>query len=124
VRLAALLVVSILLCAAAGKPAKRGKESAAEPALIAVSVFREPGFAVAGAEVELSPETDGKSPAKTKKWKATADSRGEYVFRVAPSAMHYTVAASGKGLKPQQKSVAVEGEGRIDVTFMLEQESK
>ena len=92
--------------------------------MIAVSVFREPGFAVSGADVELTAALDDQSGAKTKKWKATADSRGEFVFHVPPAAMRYTVTASGKGVKAQQKTLTVEGEGRFDVTFMLEQESK
>ncbi len=92
--------------------------------MIAVSVFREPGFAVSGAEIELMAAPDDESGAKMKKWKATADSRGEFVFRVPPTAMRYTVSASAKGVKAQQKTLTVEGEGRFDVTFMLEQESK
>jgi hypothetical protein len=109
----------------AAKPSKKSRTNAADPAaLIAVSVFREPGFAVSAAEIELSATPDETSGAKMKKWKATADARGEFVFRVPPAAMRYTVSASGRGLKAQQKTLTVEGEGRFDVTFMLEQESK
>ncbi|MBS1875050.1 MAG: carboxypeptidase regulatory-like domain-containing protein [Acidobacteria bacterium] len=116
-----LLFAVVGLPLLAEKPAKRGKEKAAEPfALIAVSVFREPGFAVPGAEIELAPAADE----KFKKLKVTGDSRGEYVFRVPTPAARYAISASGKGLKTQTKTLAVEGEGRFDVTFMLESESK
>lgn len=121
----AVLALAAAFSLCAGQSAKRSKEKAPEPvALIAVSVFREPGFAVAGADIELSPEADEKSAAKMKKWKASGDSRGEYVFRVSPVAMRYTVAVAAKGLKAQRKTVSVAGEGRTDVTFMLEPESK
>jgi hypothetical protein len=110
--------------APADKPARRSKERADAPvALVAVSVFREPGFAVAGAGVALAAAEES-SGAKSKQWNAVADARGEYVFRVPVSAMKYSVTASAKGLKPEKKTVAVEGEGRFDVTFMLEPESK
>ncbi len=56
--------------------------------------------------------------------KGTANSRGEYVFRVPTTAARYTVIASAKGLKSQQKAVSIEGEQRVDVTFTLEPESK
>jgi len=116
----------LLTCSgAAEKPSRKSKTDPAEPAaLIAVSVFREPGFALSGAEIELMAAPEDESGAKTKKWKATADSRGEFVFRVPPTAMQYTVSASAKGAKAQQKTVTVQGESRFDVTFMLEPESK
>lgn len=93
-------------------------------ALIAVSVFREPGFALPGAEIELSAVPGEKTTEKMKPVKATSNARGEFVFRVAPAPMDYRVSVSAKGLKPQQKTVKVQGEERVDVTFMLEQESK
>jgi Carboxypeptidase regulatory-like domain len=97
----------------------------AEPAaLIGVSVFREPGFAVPGAEVQLSATPSGQPAPKMKKIKGVSNARGEFVFRVPPGPMQYTVSVSVKGLKPQAKAVSVQGEERVDVTFTLERESK
>jgi hypothetical protein len=38
--------------------------------------------------------------------------------------MHYVVKVAAKGYQGQQKSVAVQGEERADVTFQLQPESK
>jgi hypothetical protein len=38
--------------------------------------------------------------------------------------MHYTVRAAAKGYRDEEKSIDVEGEARIDVTFSLHEESK
>jgi hypothetical protein len=100
------------------------KATAESVALIAVSVFREPGFALPGAEVQLVAAPNVQPGSKMKKLKATTDARGELVFRVPPDPMQYKLAVSAKGLKSQEKSVSVQGEERIDATFMLEQESK
>lgn len=59
-----------------------------------------------------------------KKWKGISSQRGELVLRVPPGPAQYTVYVSAKGLKPQDKTIAVEGEERVDVTFTLERESK
>jgi hypothetical protein len=79
---------------------------------------------VPGAELQLSATPSGQSAPKSKKIKAATDARGEFVFRVPPGPMQYTVSVSVKGLKPQQKAVEVQGDERVDVTFMLEKESK
>ncbi len=93
--------------------------------LIAVSVFKEPGFALPGAEVTLAPHVDpGGAPAKGKKLKDFTDARGELVFRVPSTAMRYDVHASSKGYVPQEKTVAIEGEEHLEVTFLLSSESK
>jgi hypothetical protein len=55
--------------------------------------------------------------------KATADARGEFVFRVPPGPMRYIVTASAKGMKTEEKPVTVQDGERVDVTFMLVEES-
>jgi hypothetical protein len=120
----ALLIAGMAACLAlADKPSRQ--QAAAEPAaLIAVSVFREPGFALPGAELQLSPASGEKPAAKVKKLKAATDARGEFVFRVPPVPMQYKLSVSAKGLKSQDKPVFINAEERVDVTFMLERESK
>ena len=111
-----------LLCALTA--AAGDKKKASEPyALIGGTVFRDPGFALAGAQVTLSIVTDQPQP-NIKKLTANSDSRGEFVFQVPVAAMHYTVRVTCKGYSPQQKQVSVEGEQRVDATFTLSPESK
>ena len=103
------------------------QQKADEYAVVAVSVFREPGFALPGAEVTLTPEPGAaaqSSKKKPKKLHGTTSPRGEYAFRVPPGPMHYTVTASAKHCNSQQKSVTVEGEERVDVTVTLAPSSK
>ncbi len=92
--------------------------------MIAISVFREPGFAVAAATVQLAPAGGENSGFKAKAMKGVTDARGEFAFRVPPLPAQYTVTVTAKGLKSQQKPVSVHGEERVDATFMLEPESK
>lgn len=103
--------------------AKDKKKLAQEPyGMVGVSVFHEPGIALPNAEVTLTASQDG--PIKMKKMQAVSDSRGECVFRVPTAAMSYTVKAVARGYRPDEKSVNIEGEIRVDVTLMLHEESK
>jgi hypothetical protein len=114
------------LCAAcifaAGKSSKKAAVDSA--ALIAVSVFHEPGFALPGAKIQLSAGPAERTGSKVRKVKGSSDPRGEFVFHVPPGPAQYQVSVSAKGYKPQQKEVQVAGEERVDVTFVLKQESK
>ena len=122
-----LLLLLTLLCSILWSPAEaaKNKKEAGSYGLVGVTVFREPGFALGGAEVSLvaNPEP-GADPPKMKARKDTTDRRGEVVFRVPTAAMRYTVRAGAKGFAPQEKTASIEGEQRIDVTFMLVPESK
>jgi hypothetical protein len=117
----ALLAISSALAAGEQRSGQTTPEAAA---LIGVSVFREPGFAVAGAALELTPAPAQNPDLKMKPIKGATDNRGEFVFRVAPSPARYIVRVRAKALKSQQKEVSVQGEGRVDATFILEPESK
>jgi hypothetical protein len=89
------------------------------------TVFREPGFALPGAEVTIvaDPES-GPAPAGSKKQQAATGARGEFAFRVPVAAMRYAVHAQAHGYAPQDKKVSIEGEQRVEVTFLLAPESK
>ena len=95
-----------------------GKKSDSESyAVIAGTVFRDPGFALPEATVTLS--------LKTKKLQqAVTTPRGEFSFRVPPTAATYLVKASLKGFKPDEKEAVVAGEDHLDVTLTLVPESK
>ncbi len=89
-------------------------------AIIGGTVFRDPGFALRGAEVTLEPEQPVVNGVKLKPQKAISDGRGEYAFRVPPIEAKYTVKASAQGMKPESKPAMTRGgEERIDVTFNL-----
>lgn len=99
---------------AAGKKKEKEKKLAA---VIAGTVFRDPGFAVAGAEVELIEiRGDGK---KGKSRKTVTDGRGEFAFPVPPEEIKYKVKASAKGLQSEEKETASTPGARMDVFFTL-----
>jgi hypothetical protein len=87
-------------------------------------VFREPGFAIPGAEVQLALSPPTEAGSKTKKLKTATDARGEFVFHVPAGRAEYVVSTTAKGFKSQQKTVSVQAAERIEVTFLLEPESK
>jgi hypothetical protein len=89
--------------------------------VVAGTVFREPGFALPGSEVVLTPAPD--AAVKLKKMSFITNHRGEFAFRVPSAKAVYSVAATAKGFKGQQKTVEVDPSGRFEVTFMLQRES-
>jgi len=102
------------------------KKSADLYAIVAGTVFRDPGFALRGAEVTLEPEQAVVNGSKLKGQKAVSDARGEFAFRVAPiDGAKYKVTVKVPGMKPETKVAETRGgEERIDVTFMLLPASK
>jgi len=118
------------LLAILSAPAGEKKKALGPYALVGGTVFRDPGFALPDAQITLIPDpesTQTSAPADNaliKKMTALSDARGEFVFRVPVAPMRYTVRAAAKGYSPQEKSVSVEGEQRVDATFTLQPESK
>jgi len=90
-------------------------------AVISGSVFDSSGYALPGVEATLVPDTVGR---RTKPLEATSDARGEFIFRVPEGPAHYILTVAAKGRQTQQKTLTVEGQERIEVTFQLESESK
>ena len=120
--------ISLLLALIAILPqAQAGKKKAETEsfALVSGTVFREPGFALPNATVTLTPDPSQGAPVvKIKKQQTVCNSRGEFVFRLPPVSMRYTVRAAAKGYRDEEKPIDVEGEARVDVTFSLHEESK
>jgi len=108
--------LSLLLPAAlAGADKKKQEKKLA--AVIAGTVFRDPGFALAGAEIELVEiRDDGKKP---KPRKTLTDARGEFAFSVPPIEQKYKVKATVKGLQSDEKETASTPGARVDVFFTL-----
>jgi hypothetical protein len=123
--LIALLAIAGGVVIAGRYPAAESQESTASDAVIVGTVFRDPGFALPGAEVTLVPDPeDAAKPPKIKKQRTSTSMRGEFVFHVPGAPMRYRISASAKNYKTQEKPVMVQGEGRTDVTLTLTQESK
>jgi Carboxypeptidase regulatory-like domain len=102
--------------------------SAQEYAVVAGTVFRDNGFALAEAEVTLEVADAAPAPArksKVKKLKTLSSPRGEFTFRVPPVAAKYRVTVAAKGFRMADKVVEVQGGSeRVDATFTLSPESK
>jgi hypothetical protein len=120
-------IISLLILAAAfALPGLGDKRKAAEPyVLLDGTVFRESGFALPNAEVVVVPDPAPDTPRqKVKKFEAVSDSRGEFAFRLPTTGMRYIVKVRAKGFRNEEKSVTVQGEDRLSVTFQLHEESK
>jgi len=101
------------------------KRSKIEPyATVGGTVFQESGFALPNAVVTLTAGPQAGGSVKIKKQQTISDARGEFVFRVPAITMNYAIKVAAKGYISQEKPAAVEGEGRVDVTFQLQPESK
>ena len=116
-------IAACCVCASAAGP--RDKHAKAEPyGILAGTVFRDNGYALPGAEVKIAPEPPpGAKPPKLKVHEAVSDHRGEFAFRVPVEPMHYRVHVKAKGFGEMEKTVAMEGEERIDVSFALQPSS-
>lgn len=116
----------LLLCALLPQLEAAKKKAEQESyAVVAGTIFRDPGFALPNAQVILLPDPRQEAPAgKIKKMQTVANSRGEFVFRVPPVSLRYIVKASAKGYQDQEKPVSVQGEDHVEVTFTLHEESK
>lgn len=117
--LTVLLLAVIAPCLRAGKPDKA-------VAVIAGTVFREPGFALAGAEIELQPDPEpgASNKRKLKTMKTQSDGRGEFSFRVPATPMRYTLRVRSSGFTEENKSIAIQDEQRQDVFITLKAASK
>jgi hypothetical protein len=115
--LLALLVAIFLPLAAAPKK----KPVLDNYAVVSGSVFDDRGYALPGADVTLAPEAQ---PTKANTFEMISDARGEFVIRVPPGPMHYSATVHAKGYQSLRKTVSVEDQERVEVTFQLERESK
>lgn len=107
----------MLLLPAALRGAGQKKQDKKLSAVIAGTVFRDPGFALAGVDIEmLEIRADGEKP---KSRKTMTDARGEFAFTVPPVEQKYKVKASIKGLQSEEKETASLPGARIDVYFTL-----
>lgn len=114
----------LLPCLPAAATAGRFQGDDSGQAVVAGTVFREPGFAVPGAEVTLSVLTPLPGKKSSKPRKILSDARGEFAFRVPAGAAKYRVRAAAEGLVPVEKDVDVNASERVDVYITLKAASK
>jgi len=118
-RVVAMAAAAVLFSTAA---AAQKRKPAAEPyAIVGGQVFREPGFALPEAKITIALKDAG---LKAKKLETMSSPRGEFTFHVPPSPAVYVVRVSCKGYIAQEKEAQVNGEERVEVTFVLAPESK
>ena len=119
--------ISLLLLLASLFPTAQAAKKKPEPdsyAVVTGTVFRDPGFALPNALVILIADPKQELPANAKKMQAVCNSRGEFAFRLPTVNARYTIRASAKGFQDEEKSIAVQGEDHVEVTFSLHAESK
>jgi hypothetical protein len=114
--------VLAVLAAGSSAAGDKGKaKSAQEPyGTVAGTVYRDPGFALEGAEVTVTPETGEREGVKFKKQQTTTNARGEFAVRVPPVPMKYRVDVKLSKYQPQIQTVEIEGEQRKELSFVLE----
>ena len=111
--LSVLVLFGGCVAALAGEE-KKGREKPF--AVVGGTVFREPGFALPGAEVLIEAASPG---SKFKRQKAVSDARGEFAFRVPPGEATYKLTARARGHEVQEKTASVTSEEHLDVFFQL-----
>ena len=111
-------LLALILCL--GVPLAGWAEQKPEPAVIAGTVFRDPGFALPGAEVELLLVSPPPGRRKPRPLSTRTDSRGEFSFQVPPDEAEYRVTARARGFAPETKTVRLSGgPERVDVYLTL-----
>jgi hypothetical protein len=110
----AIPALALLVCLSA--LALAGDKKPAAYAILAGTVFRDPGFALPDAKVVLMRRAE---PKPKKLQESTTNYRGEFLFRVPPEEATYVVRASLKGYRPEEKEAMISGEEHIDVNLVL-----
>lgn len=121
-----LVVLLLLLALSPILPAGllEAGDKPSESAVVAGTVFREPGFALPGAEVTLTVKIKPEKVKTPKVQKKVSDARGEFAFYVPPRKAQYLVTVKARGHVQQEKVVDVnDSPDRLDVYFQLKPEA-
>jgi len=119
-KIRATILAVVLLGSVSGNLAAQGNKQKGETAVIAGTVFRDPGFAQGGAVVVLALKS---SPTKKLQEQTTA-SRGEFSFRIPAGPQTYVVSATLKGFQTAREEIEIQGLEQINATLLLVPESK
>ena len=113
-------VLLVLLGLAAGAADKKAPP---EPSIVAGTVFRDPGFALANAEVTLAVKTPPQGVKVPKIQKTTSNFRGEYSFRVPAAKAEYVISVKAAGLIPEEKPAVLGNDPeRLEIYLTLKPE--
>lgn len=111
-----LLTLAVSLCLAAAP------KSAAD-AVVAGTVFRDPGFAFPNADVTVEAVALPPGVKKFKTVRQKSDARGEFAVHVPAGPGKYRVTARAEQFQMASKEVDVSGEERVDVYLTLKPEA-
>ncbi len=103
------------LCAAGLAAEEKSKPYA----VVAGTVFREPGFVLPKAEVALKMTVPPPGVKHPKTLTTRSDERGEYAFRVPAGKAEYAVSVKAGGFVGEEKPAKIESEERVDIYFTL-----
>jgi len=118
-RIGASLFAVLLLGSLAAAPASGGDK--AQPyAVVAGTVFREPGYMLPGAEVTLTVKSAPPHKKLPKSMQTRTDARGEFAFRLPAGKADYVLSVKANGFVGQEKPAAIAEDERIDVYFELQ----
>ena len=98
----------------------QAKPKAGPDAVIAGTVFRDPGFAQPGASVVLALKS---APAKKLQHQISSP-RGEFTFRVPAGPNRYLITATLKGFQTAREEIEIQDQEQINATLLLVPESK
>ena len=98
----------------------QAKQKAEPHAVVAGTVFRDPGFAQPGASVALALKS---APAKKLQHQISSP-RGEFAFRVPAGPNRFVVTATLKGFQTAREEIEIQGQEQINATLLLVPESK
>lgn len=115
----ALPILLLLAATCAGSLAGEKKPKVVSYAVVAGTVFRDPGFALPGADVELTCTTPPEGVKSVKPQKMKSDARGEFGFRVPSGRASYKLAVKAQGFSSGEKTVEVSADERVDAYFTL-----
>jgi hypothetical protein len=110
-----LLLALLLLCVFGASAGEKQKSYA----VVAGTVFREPGFTLPGAEVVLRMTVPPPGVKHPKPLTARSDGRGEYAFHLPPGRAEYSVSVKADGFVGEEKPAKIESEERVDIYFTL-----
>jgi len=107
----------ILGCLAILPAGLRGGDEA--KAVVAGTVFRDPGFAFPRVQVTLTAIAPPPGVKKMKPMRVMTDARGEFAFHVTAGDARYRVRAEAPGFLPVEKETTVSASERVDVYLTL-----
>jgi hypothetical protein len=110
-----LLLALLLLCFFGASGAQKQKSYA----VVAGTVFRDPGFTLPGAEVVLRTTVPPPGVKPSKPLTTRSDGRGEFAFHVPAGRAEYSVVVKAEGFLGEEKPAKIEFEERVDIYFTL-----